>query len=626
MEGEQLPIVSFGKYKDKSVLELLADKKYVEWLKQQSWFANQKQIYNIVVHQTISTTTDSKTPEHNKLQNLFLEKQNQRKLLSQLVNIRMPDIIKHLLKDEDIIRCFNTAPIPESEINLDQTTIKFEDKFNWDFVLYYSDQQSFSMLSNSDNELADREKYKEQYDKEESKKYNDNLALFDKLIEIRNKLDEENIKEYEQQMRDYTRKCENYENDLKNYLQQKPLNEKEIVNYKNILNQYNSERDRYEIEQKKLICKEFGINYENYVNWNIPDDSEMKNPHFTYHNSNLDKDNSYSIYEKKQLREIIYSKLNPFITEYERINIKPKCVRELQIPKKPSAPHLYDSNMSIHLTDKSQHISSYFNKKIMPKFKEIDDLFEMNKDKITIINNSMTYTYSYQLQSHNIQSIIQLNEIRHKYVNEYLEKYDNNFDKHYEIHRTQYYKNIINKYNNEDNIIYIEKKSEQYELSVEICHLKRNICCELKPILSDDYPVVLRKLKTQIELTKNDKTKYFGENPLRFILIIGDFTSIHVSKEQLITIFKQSNIKIIFTDDIFDANKLTKYTNPIIKANWHETENRCIEENRILTNDLIQTQQKLLQAEEKINRLEEEIKSLKNKKQNKTINNYFVKK
>lgn len=42
MEEYELPIVPFGKYKDKSILELLADKNYIEWLKQQSWFPNQK--------------------------------------------------------------------------------------------------------------------------------------------------------------------------------------------------------------------------------------------------------------------------------------------------------------------------------------------------------------------------------------------------------------------------------------------------------------------------------------------------------------------------------------------------------------------------------------------------------
>lgn len=49
MQNELLPIVTFGKYKNKSVSELIADEKYVEWLKQQSWFSTQTSVYNIVV-------------------------------------------------------------------------------------------------------------------------------------------------------------------------------------------------------------------------------------------------------------------------------------------------------------------------------------------------------------------------------------------------------------------------------------------------------------------------------------------------------------------------------------------------------------------------------------------------
>ena len=71
MDIQPLPLVPFGKYKDKSVTELLADKNYVDWLKKQSWFSEKGPIYNIVVNQTINTTNNSKTPEHNKLQNLF---------------------------------------------------------------------------------------------------------------------------------------------------------------------------------------------------------------------------------------------------------------------------------------------------------------------------------------------------------------------------------------------------------------------------------------------------------------------------------------------------------------------------------------------------------------------------
>ena len=99
-EETALPIVSFGKYKDKSVLDLLADEKYVEWLKQQSWFSDKKQLYNIVVHQTISTSNNAKTPEHNKLQNLFLDEINQQKLLSKLfknINLMIYLMTKRLL-------------------------------------------------------------------------------------------------------------------------------------------------------------------------------------------------------------------------------------------------------------------------------------------------------------------------------------------------------------------------------------------------------------------------------------------------------------------------------------------------------------------------------------------------
>ena len=87
MENQFLPIVPTGKYKDKSVLELLADKNYVEWFKQQSGFSTSekwKPIYNIVVNQTITTNNQSsKTPEHNRLQNLFLDKNNQFNLVKQ---------------------------------------------------------------------------------------------------------------------------------------------------------------------------------------------------------------------------------------------------------------------------------------------------------------------------------------------------------------------------------------------------------------------------------------------------------------------------------------------------------------------------------------------------------------
>ena len=85
MSTQSLPIVPFGKYKGKPVTDLLADPKYLEWCKQQSWFEKYQVVYNICVNQTISSNdTNSKTPAHNKLQNMFLRQENIKKLVKLL--------------------------------------------------------------------------------------------------------------------------------------------------------------------------------------------------------------------------------------------------------------------------------------------------------------------------------------------------------------------------------------------------------------------------------------------------------------------------------------------------------------------------------------------------------------
>lgn len=118
-----LPIVPFGKYKGKPVTEMMSDKGYIDWLKQQPWFVNQKnQIYNIVVNQQINPS-QSKTPEHNRLQNLFLSKNN----LLQFYKYTYTNIIKEKYS-KCVFGCmergFSSPPKAE-----------FEGCFNWDVVL-----------------------------------------------------------------------------------------------------------------------------------------------------------------------------------------------------------------------------------------------------------------------------------------------------------------------------------------------------------------------------------------------------------------------------------------------------------------------------------------------------------
>ena len=378
MDAQTLPIVPFGKHKGQPITTLLNDTKYLEWCKQQEWFQKYPIVYNICVNQTITATNqNSKTPEHNKLQNLFLDQSNQIKLLNILlgnVGTTFKRQFKALILDQDFIDCFGNIDIPEINRSLNGSKIVFEDKYNWDFILYYEDYQ-------------------------------------------------------------------------------------------------------YERFDTKYDIKDSSANF-------VP-----------------------------------------------RVD-DPNCETD------PKLRYLYN---------------------ILGKY---------------------GFKYSYR-------TTVILLELR------------------------------IAK--NEDN--------NSYNAEIATCIRDLNICCELKPILSDDYPCVLRKMKTQIELTQTDK-KLKGSK--QYILIIGSFTSLQTTKEQLIAIFAQSSIKIIFTDELFDnlqsetRAQQVEQIQDIIQPNRQENL-ELAEENKTLTYTLLKTQEKLLQAEEKIKQLEEEMQSLKTQKQSKSIKDYYGK-
>jgi CO dehydrogenase/acetyl-CoA synthase epsilon subunit len=381
MDAQTLPIVPFGKHKGKPITTLLNDNEYLEWCKRSGALNKYPIIYNICVNQTITTTNqNSKTPEHNKLQNLFLDKGNQIKLLNILlgnVGTKIKQQFEALILDQDFIHCFGKIGIPEINWSwsLNGSKIVFEDKYNWDFILYYEDY-------------------------------------------------------------------------------------------------------RYERFDTKYDIKDLSANF-------VPKDDD------------------------------------------------PKCERD------PKLRYLYN---------------------ILGK-----------------------YGYKY-----NSRPTINTSEL------------------------------LIRK--NEDN--------NSYNAEIVVKGMDYNICCELKPILSDDYPCVLRKMKTQIELTRTDKNL---KGAKRYMLIIGRFTSEQTTKDQLIAIFKQSNIVIIFTDEIFDnlqsetMGQQLEQIQDIIQPK-RDKMLELEEENKTLTDTLLETQEKLLQTEEKIKQLEEEIQSLKTQKQSKSITDYFGKK
>lgn len=65
-------IVPFGKYRDRPVTDLLADRSYVEWLLAQPWFAQRYQpVYNVLIGAGGPEPQDS--PEHNAMQARYLD-------------------------------------------------------------------------------------------------------------------------------------------------------------------------------------------------------------------------------------------------------------------------------------------------------------------------------------------------------------------------------------------------------------------------------------------------------------------------------------------------------------------------------------------------------------------------
>lgn len=109
----ELPLVPFGKYKGKPVTELLKDKSTLDYYNDNRILQKYPAIYNIVVNQTITTgNTNAKTPEHNSLQNLFIEQKN------------INTFIHHIYRKFPWKR------------NIDGGYSKFEAEYNWDVKIH----------------------------------------------------------------------------------------------------------------------------------------------------------------------------------------------------------------------------------------------------------------------------------------------------------------------------------------------------------------------------------------------------------------------------------------------------------------------------------------------------------
>jgi hypothetical protein len=81
-----------------------------------------------------------------------------------------------------------------------------------------------------------------------------------------------------------------------------------------------------------------------------------------------------------------------------------------------------------------------------------------------------------------------------------------------------------------------------------------DIYIEIKPLLGDDYPCVLRKMSTQIELTNQKYIREKTKTP-RYALLLKEFKSTTTTIDELVKIFKQSNIHVIFVSDFIQLSQ-----------------------------------------------------------------------
>lgn len=576
MEEQLIPIVNAGKYKGKPVTELLVDNSYIDFLKNQNWFnPNNKlwsPVYNIVVNQSITTNKDNKTPEHNRLQNKFLEKNNQEKLLSIIFkNKHRTEKIKKLLKDDEFIRLFGINSFEGFKNDTNDIIIRFEAEFNWDIkMVHLPDGRKYVKFTTiPEVELFDRQSYREKYDEEQKIIYENNLILFDELINIRKKIDQDENDKYERQLEEYKVEFEKYQHDLIIYLQQKSQNEKDIEEYNIQLKKYKCEYDSFRNKKTKQICMNLRINYNDFQNWNTSKD-----------------DNRYSDLEKKQLISCVNDNLNPLLEDYENNNKKPNVVKKINIPHEPKKI----------CKPRPEYSISYM------KFCDYDGLVELMERSKKNLNISELHRVGNETDNY-----YSLYGYKNKYINEYNKNYENKFNKDYETYRIRYYRDLISKYTNN---IEIYKKDDVYVLKIYTSNGNMKIYSEIKPLLGDDYPCVLRKLNTQIELTKTDNQKKYDETPITYTLIVQDFNSNCISKEQLKEIFNQSNIKVIFTDDLFGIeNNLENLLETQIKDQKYSHEKNSNE----IINDLSQLNKQYLNEElkEENEKLKEENEELK---------------
>lgn len=437
-ETDLIPVVKFGKYKGQPVTSLIADKSYCDWLRLNSDILKKDQvIYNIVVNQSLPNT-NSRTPEHNRMQNLFLNSSNRVAFLKNVIGIvdDPPDVVhgkqlelrlSQLWQSEDFIKHFGKVFVPTKTI---ATSVKFESIYNWDMVLD-SNMSPYMLTFQKDIGI------------DMIKKEMDELHQM-RLEEVEMKFFQENVT--------YSSRVRQYEVDLQFYLVNHINNKFEVERYTSQMETASREFETFRLSRFEAITKKHGLKVGSRSHFEIIFSEQ------------------YTHCEREFWRQTVTDELDAELRLYKERNPYPRKVEKLTLPTSPSKPKRgYVGEQACTPSSIWKSRTKEAMKDLLREFKDWCMYDCDSEAKIVIYDNS-----------------------RWKW--------------------------------------------------------EKTIYCEIKPILGDDYPCVLRKMLLQKKLTLDS----IREKPM-FCLIVGRFSAESATWEDLKKIFTgQHGISIIFIDDFLD--------------------------------------------------------------------------
>lgn len=566
-------IFPFGKkFKGKPISELIDPsntefKDYLSWAQRDKPDLYEKintliekfKVNTINVYYSTTGNNDSPTPEHNKLQNMFLKEEVCLKLFDNYYGdflVKLKEYIKLVKAHEDSKYFDISDEIFESSyfehpIKSLMNEVIFESKFNWDVMAPYKNKLYVNF--NIKKEIYDKEieNFIEEYNIKSKEKYAEYIK--EKNIEI-----EKYYKLYQEGKENYNKLCQIEQEKCDKVFEE----EKEKCNkiYQEEMEKYEKELDEYkkgciESDIKTMTFEEYEEDLNNRVRLSlVEEEKKIKknkiNLNFNFFDHNNYYDNDYHDYKVKfKIRKDVL-----FNMEF-----KPPKQPKLNLPTKKEplidsidTSYKKDYNKFTSLKNELDNYITNFKKNDEYKFKE-----DINKFIITRLD---FYTDKAKI----------LSKLWSDFCQPYIScKIDCGYTSG-GYYGTNFYTDYYN------------RTKENLDRGYKYFEIDSTFYIEIKTILGDDYPCVLRKMRNQIEQTHNYNQKNGLNIRYGIILLVKSFNSVNTTRDELIKIFKQANIRVILTNELFGEE------NPLsILDQKEEIIKKLKEENNILKEKLL---------------------------------------